>query len=247
MAAVESDDAFTNSDRSVLHQIIECSDRRIRTGTQLRNTALQTTTDPTTGEEVPVHTVENKAEVAPGVYTFTETGSDVILEVQEGSLHHQIDVTGLDGQSIGIVAEIMGVAALAEACGAGGFIKHVYHVDFDRFTEQGIDPISLGGINRRLTHLMNTGLDGEILQPQHQRRLLETQMRLMSPNGSLLAWEDDPDGYAASVKELGLDQDAVLEAFGPLHTDQQWSGHDQPSRNPSLLACSISRCGRFTQ
>lgn len=214
MAAVETDDAFSDSDRTVLREIIESSDRRIRTGTQLRNTALATRTDPTTGEDIPVHTAENKAEVAPGVYTFTKTGTDVILEVQEGSLHRQIDVTGLDGQSIGILAEIMGVAAIAETCGAGGFIKHVYNVDFDNFTAQGTDPIALGSISRRLTHLMNSGHDGEILQPQHQRNLLETQMRLVSPTGSLLAWEDDPNGYAARLKDLGLDQDAVLEAFG---------------------------------
>ena len=39
-------------------------------------------------------------------------------------------------------------------------------------------------------------------------------MRLVSPTGELLAWEDDPDGYQKNARRLGLDQNAVLEAFG---------------------------------
>lgn len=214
MAAAESDAALTDSDRATLRQIIKSGDHRLRTGTQVRNTALQTAVDPATGEERPLHTKDNKAEVAPGVFTYTETGSDVFLEIQEGSLRRKIDVTGLDGQSIGIVAEIMGVAALAETHGAGGFIKHVYDVDFDRFADQGLDPITLGKISRKLTHLIGTGHDGEILQPGQRQHLLETQMRLVSPSGSLLAWEDDPGGYRENVVQLGLDHDAVLDAFG---------------------------------
>lgn len=212
--AADADEMLTADDRASLRRIIEGGDRQLKTGTQVREAALATTIDPATGEAVALHTANNKAEVAPGVFTYTETGQNVILEISEGNLRRQIDVTGLDGVSIGILAEIMGVAALAASDGAGGFIKHVYGVDFDRLADQAVDPITLNGVRQKLTHLIGTGHDGEILQPEQQRALLETQMRLVSPNGSLLAWEDDPDGYRANVEALGLDHAPVLEAFG---------------------------------
>lgn len=234
MEAADADEALSNTDRATLRRIIDASDQRLRTGTQVRNAALQTTVDPVTGEETPLHTQDNKAEVAPGVFTYTETGSDVILEILEGSLHRQIDVTGLDGQSIGIVAEIMGLSAMAEANGATGFMKHVYGVDFERLTNQRVDPITLNDLSTKLSHLLGTGHDGEIMQPAHRRQLLLTQMRLVSPTGSLLAWEDDPDGYREGVVQLGLNQDAVLEAFGEytqLHSGLGEIGRDQFQRH----------------
>jgi hypothetical protein len=223
MTTAETNEELTDQDRAALRQIINSGERRLRTGTQVRNTALQTALDPATGEEKPIHTKDNKAEIAPGVFTYTATGSDVILEIHEGSLHRQIDVTGLDGQSIGIVAEIMGLSALAETSGASGFMKHVYDVDFDRITEQRFDPITLSGLSQKLSYLLGTGHDGEISQPVQRRQLLQNQMRLVSRTGSLHAWEADPDGYREGVLQLGLDQDAVLEAFGQytqLHVGQ---------------------------
>lgn len=230
MAAAETDEALTDADRATLRQIITSGEQQLRTGTQVRNTALQMAVDPATGKEMPVHTEDNKAEVAPGVFTYSETGSDVILEISEGSLHRQIDVTGLDGQSIGIVAEIMGLSAMAETNGATGFMKHVYGVDFERFADQATDPLTLAGLRQKLTHLIGTGHDGEILKPNQQRSLLETQMRLVSPTGSLLAWEDDPDGYREGVEALGLDHDVVLAAFGnytQLHSEHGAVSRDQ--------------------
>lgn len=230
MAAAETDDALSDTDRATLRRIIDDSDQRLRTGTQVRDAALQTMVDPVTGEAKPIHTEDNKVEVAPSVFTYTNTGSDVILEIQEGSLHRRIDVTGLDGQSIGLVAEIMSLSALAETSGATGFMKHVYGVDFDRLADQRFDPITLNGLSTKLTHLLGAGHDGEIMQPANRRQLLQTQMRLVSPTGNLLAWEDDPDGYSEGVVRLGLDQDAVLEAFGrytQLHSGQGMISRDQ--------------------
>jgi hypothetical protein len=229
MAAADTDDALSDTERATLRRIIDASDNRLRTGTQVRNAALQTTVDPITGEETPLHTKDNKAEVAPGVFTYTETGSDVILEIQEGSLHRQIDVTALDSQSIGIVAEVMGISAMAETSGATGFMKHVYGVDFERLTDQRVDPITLNALSTKLSHLLGTGHDGEIMQPAHRRQLLQMQMRIVSPTGLLLAWEDDPDGYREGVDQLGLDHDAVLAEFG-LYT-QLHSGQGMVSRN----------------
>ena len=190
------------------------SDRHVKTGSQVYETALTTVTDPVTGEPVPQYTSENKARVRDGVYTFTETGHNVILELRQGSLHQRADVTGLDGASIGFVAEIFSLAALAHRTGADGFIKHVYGVNFERFTSQRFDPITLIGVQRKLTHLFNTGHDGEIFRPEQQAALLTTQMRLTSPTGQLLAWEDNPEGYHQRAQALGLQHDAVLEEFG---------------------------------
>lgn len=248
MAAAETNEALTDQDRAALRQIIDSGERRLRTGTQVRNTALRTAVDPATGEEQLVHTEDNKAEVAPGVFTYTETGSDVILEIHEGSLHRKIDVTGLDGQSIGIVAEIMGLSALAETSGANGFMKHVYGVDFDRVADQRLDPITLNALSTKLSLLLGMGLDGEIMQPAHRHQLLQTQMRLVSPSGSLLAWEDDPDGHRESVVQLGLDHDAVLAEFGlytQLHSGQGTITRDQIQRHlhrrfPNVVAAPTS-------
>ncbi|MEM7294431.1 MAG: hypothetical protein AAF420_13710 [Pseudomonadota bacterium] len=214
IAAAETEEALTASDRQTLRRIIDQGDRYLKTGSQVYETALITVTDPVTGEPVPQYTPENKARVRDGVYTFTETGHNVILELRQGSLHERADVTGLDGASIGIVAEIFSLAALAHHAGADGFIKHVYGVDFERFTTQRLDPITLIGVQRKLTHLCNTGHDSEIFRPEQQEALLKTQMRLTSPDGELLAWKDNPEGYRQRVRALGLQHDVVLEEFG---------------------------------
>ena len=93
-------------------------------------------------------------------------------------------------------------------------MKYVYGVDVESFAGQRFDPITLNGLREKLTHLMGTGHDGTILQPCDQISLLQTQMRAVSPTGQLLPWEDDPQGYAAKVKELGLDNHKRLAEFG---------------------------------
>ena len=58
----------------------------------------------------------------------------------------------------------------------------------------------------------------------------QVKMRIVSPTGSLLAWEDDPDGYHEGVDQLGLDHDAVLAEFGlftQLHFGQGTISRDQ--------------------
>lgn len=70
-------------------------------------------------------------------------------------------------------------------------------------------------------------------EPAQRRQLLQTQKRLVSPSSSLLAWEDDPNGYREGVVQLGLDNDAVLEEFG-LYT-QLHAGRGAISREPVHL------------
>ena len=214
MSVTEAEETLNDAECTLLRRIITQGDHHLKTGTQVRRSALQTLTDPETGKALPLHSPDNKLEIRPGVYAFTETGHDVMLELREGALHQAIDVTGLDGASIGIVSEIFTLAALAHDLGAGGFLKHIYGVDVERFATQGFDPLTLNALSRKLTYLMGTGHDGEIFSPEHQAKLLETQIRLVSPTGELLPWNDDSNGYAARVKELGLDKDTNLKEFG---------------------------------
>ena len=87
-------------------------------------------------------------------------------------------------------------------------------MDVEGFAGQGFDPITLNSLRQKLTYLMGTGHNGTILQPEDQISLLQTQMRVVSPTGQLLPWEDDPNGYAAKVKELGLNNPEQLAEFG---------------------------------
>lgn len=231
ISAAETSEDFTAEEITTFRHTLNQSDRNIKTGSDVRSTALQTTLDPNTGETVPLHTKDDKAEVAPGVYTYTETGSEVILELQEGSAYHRVDVTGLDSQSLGVAAEVLGLAADAETQGASGFIRHVHGLDIEGLNRQGFDPLTLISLRNKLSNLLGGGAghDGGISKPAQRRQLLREQMSLVAPNGSLSAWEDDPEGFRKNATQLGLNHAPVLEAFGQF--TRQNSGQGSVDRN----------------
>jgi hypothetical protein len=175
-----------------------------------------TTLHPETGEPTAVYTEDHKAEVVPGVFTYTETGANVTLELNTGNHHRIIDVTGMDGMTIGLLAEAMGFFAGTEALGATSFVESIYKVDFSLLGESAFDPFTLISMRQKLTYMVGggEGYDGDIFDPRDKAGLIRDQMRVISPTGTALGWENDHASTQARVKALGLDNMTVLEEFG---------------------------------
>lgn len=216
LAEVESNPAFSEFDRATIRRVIAQTEHDMRTGTKVYEAALISTTDPVTGEAVPLHTADNKAEVLPGVHAFTETGHDVVLEMKTPRRRMSIDVTGYDGATIGLVAEAMGFQAHLEELKATAFVREVYGVDFGLMRDPSFDPLSLIEMRQRLTALMGgaAGYDGRIFDPRDKSDLILTQMRLTSCTNSADGWGQDLHAAQAHIRSLGLDNLSVLEEFG---------------------------------
>ena len=211
----QSSPDFTTEEVAQIRAVIKGGDEAIRTGTDVLNTATATTIDPETGEEVPLHTADNKAEICPGVYTYTENGENAVLELNIDGHYHKMDVTGMDGMTVGLIAEMMSWQAATEAMGATSFVESVYKLDFD-FTGGGAyDVFSLIQMRNRLTTLVGNfeGHDGDIFDPRTREGLIKDQMRAASPTGTALGWENDHHGSLEHSRKLGLHNDVVLEEF----------------------------------
>ncbi len=216
LAEADKSEDLTEDEKDTLRAVIGASDRDINTGSDVRAAALATTIDPATGNEVPLHTEDNKAEVVPGVFTYTENGENVILEMNTGNHMRKIDVTGMDGSTIGLLAETMGFFAATEELGATSFVESIYKVDFSMLGESSFDPISLIEMRQKLSYMVGgwEGYDGEIFDPREKAGLIRDQMRVISPTNTAFGWENDHEGAQSRVKELGLDNLIVLEEFG---------------------------------
>lgn len=216
LTAADSNPEFTEDDRATIRRAIEQTEHDLHTGTKVYEAALATTTDPVTGESIPLHTAENKAEVLPGVHAFTETGHNVLLEMKTPRRRMTMDVTGYDGATIGLIAEAMGFQAHLEELKANAFVREVYGVDFGLLGDPCFDPLSLITSRRRLTALMGggAGYDGSIFDPRDKSGLILAQMRLTSPTNSADGWGQDLQAAQAHIRSLGLQSLAVLEEFG---------------------------------
>lgn len=216
LTAAETNPEFTEADRATIRRVIKQTEHDVHTGTKVYEAALSTTIDPVTGESIPLHTSENKAEVLPGVHAFTETGHNVLLEMKTPRRRMTIDVTGYDGATIGLIAEAMGFQAHLEELKATAFVREVYGVDFGLLGDPSFDPLSLLSLRQRLTYLVgdSEGYDGDIFDPSSKSTLIVTQMRLTSPTNSAYGWENDPAGAQARITQLGLHNIPVLEEFG---------------------------------
>ena len=216
VTAVDSSADFTEADRAAIRQVITQTDHLLYTGTRIYEAALATTVDPATGETVPLHPADKSAEVLPGVHAYTETGHNVMLSMQTPRRRVTLDVTGLDGATIGLIAEAMGFQAHLEELKATAFVREVYGVDFGLLGEPSFDPLSLIASRQRLTALMGgaAGYDGEVFDPRDKSGLILAQMRLTSPTDSADGWGQDLHAAQTQIRSLGLHHPQVLEEFG---------------------------------
>lgn len=207
---------FTTAEITVLRQTIQNADSEIVLASDITRVAQQTLVDPVSGEPMAIHTADQPAVIAPGVTAFTGNGRDVFLELHEGDVHYQIDVTALDSTAIGIVAEILTLSAQAARLGATVFVEELYGVDLAGFIQDRFDPITVSDLRKRLTALLGEGASkgGALYQPEKQGQLTLAQMQLLLPDGGGADDASNRQHIRNCIDLWGLDNLDILRAFG---------------------------------
>lgn len=182
MGAVETSPDLTEADKETLRNVI-FNEQAIETGRDVRVQTLTTVTDPETGDEVAAYPPDNPRQIRPGVMSYTETGTNVVLRFDGGTEPPQTyDVTGWTDGQIGMLTETLSFdRALRDA---GLKVLSDLIIDHDLLGQDApLDQTDIKVFRRVFQALLgptdSTG--GHIFDPTRHRNLLRYTAKLLAP------------------------------------------------------------------
>lgn len=225
MAAAETDENLTDSDRATLHQIIEREERYARTGTHVQTELNQIQTDEN-GQIVPAHPEDNPFQFRDHVAGFTQ--SDGSQKLRATATHGQrvtLDITGWSGADIGRASELLQLWAMTENEGQTGYLASLTKLNWADTAR--IDAITLRQSAQIVSAMLGNGEghDGDIFESQDAFGIIRWQARLVNQTGAAPHGHRDAKRTSDALVDLGIqDRDGnldldVLKAFGDYSRD----------------------------